>query len=177
MIEYLSLEDMLAIPHVKRWHMIKTAREQNLAEHSFMVAMLAIKLTALMPYGCVNKGVVMELALLHDVHETEFGDIPTPTKKYFEGLEADWLVHGMESAFWVTRNAMPPSSFASQKEANLVALADKLEAALFFEKEGHDEKIKARLFFDVATFAKTHFPAVHPLLDFINEACHTKELA
>ncbi len=65
---------------IKRWGIIKTSREQSVAEHSFNVAIITGKLCDMLEIdGNAKNGVIAE-AILHDTDEVYTGDIPTPAK-------------------------------------------------------------------------------------------------
>ena len=83
MFNALRLQDIRVTKDVKRWHMIRVKREQNLAEHSYMVALIAGKLSEVLGQPLTEKEErdVLKLSLLHDNPEVENGDIPTPTYK------------------------------------------------------------------------------------------------
>ena len=44
----LSIKDLLRAGHVKRWQIVRTVRDQTLAEHSFNVAMISIELAEIL---------------------------------------------------------------------------------------------------------------------------------
>lgn len=63
---------------VQRCHTMSTIKSQSNAEHSFGVAMLAMSMCEGMPDLFDNR--MLAAALMHDLHEQQFGDIPAPTK-------------------------------------------------------------------------------------------------
>lgn len=77
----LSLNDLLRAGSVKRFHIVNTARTQTLAEHQYMVAILAGEIAKRMDFTPEGISYVMTAALVHDAGEARTGDIPTPTKK------------------------------------------------------------------------------------------------
>lgn len=85
---------------VTRWNMKKCCEQENVAEHSFDVAMYAHALAVLrneMFGGNVNAEKVAVAALMHDLSEAAIGvDTPTPVKNYsaatreaYKAMEAD----------------------------------------------------------------------------------------
>lgn len=76
MKDFLKLYDAGA---VKRWHTWPTLRTQDVAAHSWGVAMILHQID---PY---NFNLLVH-ALTHDLHECELGDIPYPAKKRFPGI-------------------------------------------------------------------------------------------
>jgi 5'-deoxynucleotidase len=82
----LTFFDMARSSDVKRWHIINTVRPQTVAEHSFMVALIALELTKkLTVTGSFfdsprEQFQFLCAALFHDMPETVYGDLPTPGK-------------------------------------------------------------------------------------------------
>lgn len=64
---------------VKRWHTWPTLKDQDLAAHSWGVAMILHQID---PYNPS----LMVYALTHDLHEVDGGDIPYNAKKRFPAL-------------------------------------------------------------------------------------------
>lgn len=59
---------------------------ENVAEHSFYVAMYAMCICDFLHTGDKFRSVSIEKALIHDVHEIEISDIPHNVKHSMEGL-------------------------------------------------------------------------------------------
>lgn len=86
--EHHAIEAVMRMHSVKRWHMIDTTRNQNLAEHSANVAMLAMTIALTAPLQFFDSPyVIAAAALVHDLPEAFTGDIPTHTKPHLFGLE------------------------------------------------------------------------------------------
>lgn len=89
--EFHELETVMRMHSVKRWHMIDTTRQQNLAEHSANVAMLVFILVNRFPWLVENdprpNAFAVMAALVHDIGESFTGDIPTYTKPHLTGLD------------------------------------------------------------------------------------------
>lgn len=134
MIENLSNNDILLAQHVKRWHMIRMGDKQSVAEHSYNVAMLTIKMLRDLDrdgaYGITAEEQlsVLEWALCHDIHEIEHGDVPSPS-----GVDRG----STEDIFWNKRQREVGPSFEAQ---NFVCLMDKVEAYIYFHHHGFDGK-------------------------------------
>jgi len=67
---------------IKRWAIVRTIRDQSVAEHSYFVAMMTPRL--LREYGYDDPEFILsatEYALMHDRDEVLSGDIATPIKK------------------------------------------------------------------------------------------------
>ena len=167
-IEYLSLNDIQSVQYIHRWHMVRTSRRQNLAEHSYTVALLAGKIASQLndpPTAEIWAG-VLEYALVHDIPEIDYGDIPTPTKKALVELGHPDLIPKMEQEFWRKRGddldvAISP---LAQK---IVILADKIEAFLYYSEEGFERGIKDRLLADAVSYAFHEFNHEKRVLTFI----------
>ena len=70
---------------VKRWALMRNTEEENISEHSHMVAVLAHALAVIRNrvYGdSVDADRVAVVALYHDATEILTGDMPTPIKYY-----------------------------------------------------------------------------------------------
>lgn len=71
--------------YINRWGLMRNSREENIAEHSLDVAIIAHLLCELRNSrfgGKVNPERAAVLAIFHDVPEIITGDLPTPVK-YF----------------------------------------------------------------------------------------------
>ena len=70
---------------VKRWALMRTTEEENISEHSHMVAVLAHALAVIenrVYGGSVDADRAAVVALYHDATEILTGDMPTPIKYY-----------------------------------------------------------------------------------------------
>ncbi|WP_018131028.1 5'-deoxynucleotidase [Effusibacillus pohliae] len=76
---------MYRLRYIKRWSLMRNVVDENVAEHSFHVALLTHALCSI-ANGVFGKQVPTEkavtLALFHDVTEVFTGDIPTPVKHH-----------------------------------------------------------------------------------------------
>lgn len=73
----MSLIDLYAAGHdVKRWHTHNVLKEQNLANHSWGVALILMEIAN-------GDHELLQAALVHDLHESESGDIPYPAKRRY----------------------------------------------------------------------------------------------
>jgi len=134
----LTGQDILATQHLTRWHMVRTRRAQTLAEHLGTVAMLSVKIAALwdtVTLSLDDMANLLDYALTHDAHEIEFGDPPSPAVRIFPEAHAAAITH-----FWKRRGGLSPVAPHIER---IVAIADKLEAALFYQLEGEDPGLKA----------------------------------
>jgi len=136
-IDHLSGEDIIATQHVTRWHMVRTRRQQTLAEHLAVVAMFAVKLATLCKVDPSFFPALLDEALTHDAHEVEFGDMPSISKAFAMAGAAE---DSMETFFWQRRGVEYSKSMST-----LVKTADSLEALIFYSLEGEDKEIRAVL--------------------------------
>jgi 5'-deoxynucleotidase len=74
---------------IQRWVLMRSAVPENVAEHSFQVALLthALCTIAQSVFGKqVDAGRAVILALFHDAEEVMTGDIPSPVKHHNAGM-------------------------------------------------------------------------------------------
>ena len=72
--------------HIKRWGLMRNNMEENVAEHTFSVALIAHALCIIRNTyfdGHANEKDVLAAALYHEAGEVITGDLPTPIK-YFD---------------------------------------------------------------------------------------------
>lgn len=81
----LTLNQLLRCAHVKRWHIMRVAREQNVAEHQWCVTTIAVALLdaigdGKVPYKPTAEQMLWTIgwAMIHDTPEVVTGDIPAP---------------------------------------------------------------------------------------------------
>jgi len=70
---------------IKRWSLMRNIREENIAEHSHQVAIIAHALALISNtyfQGRLDPERIALLAVYHDVGEVVIGDLPTPVKYY-----------------------------------------------------------------------------------------------
>ncbi len=147
----LNARDVLRVSEVKRWHIVETLRPQTLADHSYRVAMLALRLAekayVIADLDPTLVGMILYAAAVHDVHEIDYGDIPTPAKTGGDD--------GMEE-FWKSRGGMPT---IPENVQLLIKIADKMEALLFYAQFGlttiaRGEDVRGFLIRQLATAAQ-----------------------
>ena len=76
---------MARMKHIKRWSLMRSTEEENIAEHSAQVAQIAHAMAIIKNRlfgGNVNPDRVTTLALYHETGEVLTGDLPTPIKYY-----------------------------------------------------------------------------------------------
>ncbi len=132
-------KDIFALSNVTRWHHTATKRRQSVAEHSYNVAMLAQRIAAEIDMIPPHFAWVATAALVHDLPEVDFGDIPAPTKLFLDhnlgSLES--IDECTTAMFYLRRKMSPPPIPRPVHE--LVKLADLLEALIWYVMNG-DQK-------------------------------------
>jgi hypothetical protein len=162
----LTFGDILKMSDVFRWHSTWPKRPQNLAEHSYRVALLAVRLAyevnpRLGPY---TELAILRLGLLHDVPETQFGDIPSPTKWRLRDTTGVKYDEVMDRRFWDDRATVDPWTAAPDFAIRLVRVADITEAALFYLKHGDREELTRGLVHECLAAAFQNLPGVFPIV-------------
>ena len=175
---------------VKRWALMRNTEEENIQEHSHMVAVLAHALALIRTrvFGLpTDANAVAVAALYHDATEILTGDMPTPIKYYnpeirdaYRKVEAvasdkllsmlpDDLVEGYRPYF---------EPDLDSEEHHLVKAADRISALIKCieeEKAGNNEFLSARRSIEeellrsslpeVGVFFKEFLPAYERTLD------------
>lgn len=127
----LSAQTAMDLQQVKRWHTRRVDHEQTVAAHT--ASMIALALALAEPYDLspADRCALMHLALVHDAHETVFGDIPYPSRmKLFEAQHMD-VDRICRTEFW---GGVDPYDEVTEQVRDLVEMADSLEAALWAQR-------------------------------------------
>ena len=139
----LLLKALDAASGVKRWHTVRTVYSQNLAEHSYEVALIVAR--------CGGSSAAVIAALEHDLGESETGDVPAPFKRKYQNaalaLEQAELdaqrrlgctVYGLDAAdAWLVKFADVVSGLRfATREVQMGNRAMRLPAARFREYLG-----------------------------------------
>jgi 5'-deoxynucleotidase len=145
---------------IKRWSLMRNIQQENIAEHSHQVAVIAHALAEIdNTYfgGQHDSGCIVLLALFHDAGEVIIGDLPTPVKYYNPEIK---LSYGQIETVAKHKllNFLPPELaesyhelfFADETSSEyfLVRAADKLAAyikCLEEESAGNNEFRLAKL--------------------------------
>ena len=109
----MKIQDLMLAQDIKRWTIVRTIKEQSLAEHSFNVTMIARAICKELGVDDTN---VTKYALDHDLDEILTGDIPTPAKSR---LKINTTYEGGSR------------SNCNSEEVSIVKLADMIEAIAF----------------------------------------------
>lgn len=136
---------------VDRWQIVRTARKQTLAEHSFMVAMYALILADAVGIPDSHRYDMVLYALHHDLSEILTGDISTVAKNFIRE-EIAYDDHTTNDPFSSMDKIVPVvdelKSRATGEAKGIVKLADLLDAVAFLHIESisdHGGAIKSRI--------------------------------
>ena len=145
---------------IRRWSLMKSVSDENIAEHSAQVAQIAHALATIknrLYGGELNADRVGMMALYHETSEVLTGDLPTPIKYYNPDIRKAYKA--IESTANEKLLSMLPSSLsddyralvepeASSYEEILVKAADKISAYIKCVEElrsGNREFAKAEV--------------------------------
>lgn len=134
------------LAYISRWGIARNQRHQSVAEHSYFVTIVAMRLAQVInaKYGDnrVNVETVLQLALTHDWEELVKSDPPSPFSKMVMEDEATakrvtaWVRKKMTDImpwFYEWYDKLVTNSGAIER--NVVKIADYMEAVLFCEEE------------------------------------------
>ena len=124
--------------NVARYHTLRLAHSENVAQHSFNVVNMLLAITG----GKASKQLILA-ALHHDLGEIETGDIPSPTKKAMGAETKDWL-DDVEDR--VLMELFPQEYFPlSAEDELLLKLADNMDglAKCYEELRAGNKEIRA----------------------------------
>ena len=79
--------------YINRWGLMRNTFQENIQEHSHMVAVIAHALAVIRREICggdIDPGLVAAAALYHDAPEILTGDLPTPVKYYNPEIRASY---------------------------------------------------------------------------------------
>lgn len=136
--------DALRLGYIRRWGMVSTVREQDVASHSCRVALIVLFLLEEILKHCSPterlvrsaryiRATAMAMAIVHDLDEVFSGDIPSPFKKW-AGEKVDPMPRpfDMESLFSNVDAAIENGLCRA-----LVHWADAVEAWVFISENAH----------------------------------------
>ncbi len=84
---------MSRLKHIKRWGLMRNTTDENVAEHSFFVVLVAHALCVIKNSyfsGSVDEKEVLLSALYHEASEVITGDLPTPIKYFDDDIKASY---------------------------------------------------------------------------------------
>lgn len=127
------LKEGLRLSHVPRWSTVDRLKEQSVADHSFRVAIIALNLVDWLIFKGIkeiNRGKVVELAILHDIAESHTGDVPTPFKRNIKAIAG-------ATAY---QRLFPTGHEGHLYEMDVVKIADVMESITWIERYGINSK-------------------------------------
>jgi len=148
----LTARDISRSAIVTRWHMVQTLRSQSLSSHLYLVTMFSLILInkafgSYHPNG-LNRELVMEYALTHDLPEVITGDIPTPLKNRIRSMGGGEILNTMEDGV-DERITYLRKKAKGTAEGTIVKLADLIEAISYLN--GYGKGNHARLVEELLT--------------------------
>ena len=142
-------KDLYNAGSVKRYHTTRTVQEQNLAAHSWGVALILCQISE----GPVSPHLMLA-ALTHDLAESLTGDVPYPAKRLSRALDSS--LKDVELAWEADHGIV---SDLTEEEYALLKWADMFELACFAKSElamgnsyAHPIMVNARLALRVMDF-------------------------
>jgi 5'-deoxynucleotidase len=136
----INMRDKARSGHVTRWHGVRTGREQTIAEHHYMVAIITKEMMKSILTDSTDNDMLLalEYALEHDSPELLMGDFPTPAKRRIQQI---CKPHGFDPFQLIEDEIAPELTLLFSKIENtpikvVVKLADILDAILFISEEG-----------------------------------------
>jgi 5'-deoxynucleotidase len=165
----ITIKDISRTGHVTRWHMVRTNRDQTLAEHLYLVTMYAQEIAdrVLKNYTDEDKLNLVLWCLEHDTPEILTGDIPTPAKRRLQESLKDGEVDRLEEL----ENSIASENYRNAKEnvkgtrlEIITKLADLIDGIVFISVEGateHSRVIEKKLlgsFYKVISIGKSTYP-------------------
>ena len=177
--------------YINRWGLMRNTFQENIQEHSHVVAVLAHALAVIRREvfgGEIDPGLAAAAALFHDAPETLTGDLPTPVKYYNPAIREAY--RQVEAVSEKKLLSMLPEDLREEyaplllsdgqwtEERRLVKAADKLAALIKcveeleqgnreFEQDrkSTEEAIRAMKLPAADCFLEEFLPAYHLTLD------------
>lgn len=132
-----SFDDMMRTGHVTRWQIVRTARQQTLAEHLYRVWVVTTHLTKVLDISHETASSANIWALMHDLPEVITGDLASPIKQAMrDAIPDDDPVRNIELALSTSyrhawEDAKRRTNDTEPTAYEIVKLADLIEAKCF----------------------------------------------
>lgn len=117
-----------------RWGIVRTIRQQYLAEHTFFVAMYANDLGVYLGLPLEQQATLLQMALWHDMDEVFTGDWPGPAKRALIKDRADsdaavsaWMAQIFDNVPTRDGENSPHNKAVRDQLATVVKLADMID--------------------------------------------------
>ena len=143
-ITNLTVRDVYRASDTKRWQIVKTARSQSVAEHSYQVAMIAARICQVLGLDEATQAKVIWYALTHDLPEVLTGDLASPLKRLL-GEETRGILRDLETS--ITYLGLPVLRVC-EVVGEVVKAADLIEAIKFLDENkmtDHGAEVQADL--------------------------------
>jgi len=137
----LSLKDLSRAGHVTRWHTVRTVRQQTLAEHLYLVTVVAQAMLEKISSASPSNSDRWKLAswtLRHDSPELVLGDIPTPMKHLIRTYAERDVISDIEADICADFQRAK-DRIESTYLARVAKLADLADAISFIAAEGTND--------------------------------------
>ncbi len=136
-----TFQEIMRTAHVKRWQIVRTAREQTLSEHLYRVWAITRFICVALAVDQVTAATAHEWALIHDQPEVITGDIATPAKEAMRKAVPDsdpikTIELNLSEHYAMVWQASKVSLNNGPTPYEIVKLADVMEAAIFLGTEG-----------------------------------------
>ncbi len=135
----LNMQDIARSGHVTRWHSVRCARNQTLAEHHYLVTMIARELMQRILGDSLSAETqlgVLEYALTHDTPELLMGDLPSPLKRRIAEISGEQDPLARIEREIAPEIAARKAALHGSALAYIVKLADLMDGCLFIREEG-----------------------------------------
>lgn len=174
--------EIRTLAFVPRWAIIRTNRQQNVAEHSFFVAIYADQIASMIGW-MGRRDVLFRLSLYHDLDETLTGDIVAPAKRVMAeaaqtgwNLVEKWLDQTMQNRISTYKAWARPEAKDIEEMEKILAVADILEAVLYLADEefsGNKNCLSVRIHcMALLNNAIDKLPAFPELRAKVHSTCH-----
>lgn len=145
-----TLAERLRTAHVTRWQIVRTQRQQTLAEHLYLVRTFTLAFAEAARFEPAYVELAEQWALEHDVPEVKTGDLATPVKEAMrEAVPHDDPIRRIELSMSDSyRRLYTEVKEESPWVRDLVKMADLVEAVAFLEVEGigpHAKQVQREL--------------------------------
>lgn len=137
-IEPIGFYELARASHIKRWHIVNTACQQNLAEHQYNVTVIGLELHKLLVGEDPRPNFILNL-LFHDVAEIRYGDVPTPGKRFIREILGEYdgdLFEHMDNQLVPHTPYMPSHNGPTETALKIVKMADTIETAWWIRENG-----------------------------------------
>jgi len=141
-VNLLGIRDQMRMSNVERWQIMRTHRQQNVAEHTCNVMLIAMDIIENWEHnpdqsGRPEEGIpafrnaVLMTALYHDLAEVVLGDLPSPLKDALSGPARENLR--------AIEQTIEPRYVVNGLAADVLKAADLMDAIHFLRELGQDE--------------------------------------